>query len=767
MEIPVAVLAGEAPAGELVTEIVVRGQVRLDPELIRTRTRIRQGVRMDHKLLAEDIRTLWKLGWFDDIRIEWERTDGGIRLIYVIRERPTVSEIRFEGNSGIDDEKLREDLQFKLNSVYSPVQVDRTIERIRRRYEQDGYFLANIRAETRPARGQNTIAVVFHLDEGDKIRIRRIRFIGNQAFSDDQLKGEMLAKEHHAFSWFTDRGNFVREMLLRDSIALKNFYMDRGYVDAKISDPVVELTSGRDALFVTFHVTEGKQYHLRSIRIAGDLLEPEDSLLARMQSKPGLVFSRSRLLEDQAAIERVYGDASYAFANVTIIPRPVDVETEKPEIALEISIDQGPSVTVRRIHISGNSRTRDNVIRREIRLAEGDKFSTSALERSRQKIRQLGFFDEIDFTKERVPGRPGEVDIRFTVTERSTGSLNIGGGYSSFDGLFVFSQIQQQNLFGRGQSLGFSGTLGKRAKQISVQYRDPRFYDSYWGYGVTGEASDRKLFDFQSLRVGGSLSVSYDFTSISPFFDGFSASVGLFGFRNKLKGFSPQLVALGDRIRSDTVKTGFDFNLFLDRLDDRIDPSDGSRHTASFRTAFNLFDIDPSVVSNFNSYDFSGTYFKKLFWEVVGVAKWQVSFLQRRESFFLLIEERYYGGGITNLRGYDPFSVSPFDIGNNGRPVRIGGDKAGYLSGELVFPLYKPARLKAVVFMDAGNVYNDHQMIFSAPWLADWGAGIRWFSPVGPIRLELGFPLVKPRYLTADGSRFGSPVFNFTIGQLF
>ncbi len=755
------------PAGQMITDIHVRGQIRVDPEMIRGRTRTKPGSKLDRRILADDLRALWKLGWFDDIRVEWEAAPDGIRLIYVVKERPTISEIKFEGNDAVDKDKLKEDLQFKVNSVYSPTLVDKSVEKMRRRYEQEGHFLAGIRAETEPASGQNTVKVVFHIEEGDKIRIRRIRFIGNQAFTESELQKQMKTKEQGAFSWFSDNGNFVREMLLYDSLQLKNFYLDNGYVDVKITDPVVELTPSRDALFVTFTITEGKQYHIQSVKLSGDMVEPEDQLMARLVAKPGDVFSRSKILEDQNTIERVYGDQSYAFTNVTLIPRPSAVDTDKPQIDLEINIDKGPSVSVRRVHISGNSRTRDNVIRREVRLAEGDKYNTTALERSQQKIRQLGFFDEVEFSKERVPGAPDQIDIRFTVTERSTGSLNVGGGYSSLDGLFVFSQIQQQNLFGRGQSLAFAGQFGKRSRSISIQYRDPRFNDSYWGYSLTGDATLRKFVDFESLRVGGSVGVSYDFTSISPFFDGFSATVGFFGFRTRLKGLSPQLVALGDRVRSDTVKTGFDFSMILNRLDDNIDPTTGTRHVVSMRSAVNVFSVDPTVVSHFNSFDAQGTYFHKLFWGVVGVAKWQAMFLQRREPFYLLVEERYFGGGIDNLRGYDPFSVSPFDIGQNGQPVRIGGNKAGYVSGELVFPLYKPARLKGVVFMDAGNVYNDKQTIFSSPWLVDWGAGIRWFSPVGPIRLELGFPLVKPRSVVADGSHFTSPVFNFTIGQLF
>ncbi len=755
------------PAGETIVDIHVRGNLRVDPELIRQRTRTRAGTKLNRRYLAEDIRTLWKMGWFEDIRIEWETADGGIRLIYVIKERPTVSAIKFQGNDDIGDDKLKEDLQFKVNSVYSPSAVDKTVERIRRRYEQEGHFLASIRTEIEPAEGQNTIRVVFHIDESDKIRIRRIRFIGNKAFGEDALKNELQTKEQHMFSWFTDRGNYVREMLLYDALKLKNFYLDNGYVDAKISDPVVELAESRQALYVTFSIVEGKQYKIDAVQVTGDLIRSEDELRSALGTKPGLIFSRSKLLEDQAALERVYGDESYAFANVTLIPKPKDVESETPQIDLEINIDKGPQVSVRRVHISGNSKTRDNVIRREVRLAEGEKYSTSALEKSQQKIRQLGFFDEVEFTKERVPGSPDQIDIRFTVTERSTGSLNLGGGYSSLDGLFVFSQIQQQNLFGRGQSLSFSGQLGKRSKVIQLQYRDPRFYDSYWGYSVSGEASQRKFFDFETLRVGGQIGVSYDFTSISPAFDGFAASIGFFGFRTKLTGLSPSLVALGDRIRNDTVKTGFDFGVVLNRLDDNIDPSRGHRHSARFQTAVNVFGVDPSVVSHFNMYEFTGTYFKPLFWNVIGVAKWQMRFLQRRESFFLLIEERFFGGGIDNLRGYDSASVSPFDVGQSGQAVRIGGDKEGYVSGELVFPIYKPARLKGVVFVDAGNVYADNQFIFSAPWLVDVGGGIRWFSPVGPIRLELGVPLVKPKYLTADGSGFSAPVFNFTIGQLF
>lgn len=762
-----AEVSTRAPEGQIVLDIVVRGHIRVDPEVIRSRTRTKAGNPLNRKTLADDIRTLWRLGWFEDIQVEWETVPDGIRLIWAIRERPTVSEIAFQGNDDIDTDKLKEDLQFKANSVYSPTAVDRTLERIRRRYEQEGHFLASIRADTEPSAGQNTVKLTFHIEEGDKVLIRRIRFIGNKAFPESELRSQMLTKEQSMFRWFNDNGNYVREMLLRDSLVLKNFYLDNGYIDVKISDPVVELTSGRDALFVTFSVVEGKQYHVDSVRITGDLLETEALLLERLGTKPGETFSRARILDDQTVLERIYGDQSYAFANVTIIPRPLDVDSEKPRVALEINIDKGPSVSVRRVHISGNSRTRDNVIRREVRIPEGEKFSTTALERSQQKIRQLGFFDEVEFTKERVPGVPNQIDIRFTVTERSTGSLNVGGGYSSLDGLFVFSQIQQQNLFGRGQSLAFAGQLGKRSRSISIQYRDPRFYDSYWGYALTGDATQRKFFDFESLRVGGSLGVSYDFTSISPFFDGFSASIGFFGFRTKLSGLSPQLVALGDRVRNDTVKTGFDFTMLLNRLNDNIDPTVGSRHSASLRTAVNIFGVDSSVVSHFNLYEFSGTYFHPLFWNVIGVAKWQMSFLQRREPFYLLIEERFFGGGIENLRGYDPGSVSPFDVGQNGQAVRIGGNKQGFVSGEMVFPIYKPAKLKGVVFVDAGNVYSDHQMIFSGPWLADWGAGIRWFSPVGPIRLELGFPLVKPKYLTADGSGFGTPVFNFTIGQLF
>lgn len=768
-----ALQAPEAPTVHVagrIRDIRVQGNQRTEAEQVHLVIRTRVGEPVSRETLAQDVRDLYALGLYSDIAVDVEEAEGGYVVTFQVAERPSVAKVKIEGADEVKDEDIEEAIGISQNTVFTDAKIEAAKKRILAKYAEKGYYLAQVDVRAERDEERNHVHLTFHIDEGEPVHVRWIEFKGNKAFSSAKLKtlDGLLTTEEGLFSWISDSGKYQEEALEQDLQRLTLFYLDEGYLLIRVGKPVTALTRDRKSIYITIPIEEGPRFKIGKLGVAGDLLWPAEELLKDLETKEGDFFSRRKVVEDAQKLSNRYGDQSYAFANVTPDSRTWE-EGGRHYVDFTFLIEKGEPVSVNRILIAGNVKTRDKVIRREMRIVEGAKFNRTLFERSKQRIQRLGFFEDVAYSIERVPGARDRVNVKFEVKERPTGSVQVGAGFSSLDKFFAQAQISQANLFGRGQRLEFQGQIGGKLQSLSVTFEDPRVFDTYWSGSISGFSVRRTDVGFETATDGGSLRVGYELTELSPLLEDVSASVGI-SFRHIKLGDSAGILSQLNNdnplyVNLDSITSSLSLNMARVTFNDRLDPTDGTRHFASVEYADNIFALGLDT-NRFVRYQFDGSYYHRLPAKFVGSLRWSIGLLQRREQLDSLFQERFRGGGITDLRGYSTRSVGPYQRTKSGQLYLLGGDKEFYSSAEIIIPtpLSDEFRLRPVIFFDLGNVYNDNEAFFSSV-LMDTGFGIRWFSPLGPIRFEFGWPLNNDPAHTGRRSVSG-PVFNFTIGQL-
>ena len=442
------------------------------------------------------------MGFFDDVRADLSERDGRWVLTYTVVERPLIREVRVEGNKALDREELEKALKIRPQTILDPIKVRRGIDDARKEYEKKGYLDVDIR-EVPESVGEGEVALVFKVDEGKLIRIQDIHFEGARAFSAFTLRSVLQTQREWFLSFVTGAGNLDREVLKTDVERLTAFYYDNGYIEVRIDEPVVERKD--EGLFVTFKIDEGQVFNVGEVGIGGDLLPHNDDLLGLLAMKTGEIFRASRLREDIALLTEKYGDEGYAFVNV-IPDTGVDPEARIVDVTYEVS--QGPEVSFERIEISGNTKTRDKVIRRELRVAEQQRFSGSGLRVSQERIRRLGFFEDVNLTTRRAEGRSDKLNLLVDVKEGPTGSFAAGAGISSGEAFLFNVRLSEINLFGRGQRLALNADIGSIRRNFTLSFTEPYFLDTDILLGV--EAFSWRLLFIDFTREGTGGAIRYD-----------------------------------------------------------------------------------------------------------------------------------------------------------------------------------------------------------------------------------------------------------------
>ncbi|HEX5772685.1 MAG TPA: outer membrane protein assembly factor BamA, partial [Geomobilimonas sp.] len=511
----VALLAGFARAeGEKITDIQVKGNRRIESAAILNAIRLKSGDLLYADKVDADIRAIYKLGHFQDITAETvSAADKGVVLVYRVVEKGIVRDVKIEGTKELTAEKVREVLEVKPNAVYSPKDVAGSVKKIRKLYADEGYYLAEVETQT-DKRGETDVRVVFKITEGKKILIKKIEFEGNRAFTPRQLKKAMETGEKWMLSWLTGAGTYKEDVLRNDVNLIADLYFNIGYVNVKVGEPKVELLPDKSALVVTIGITEGEQFRTGTIGFKGDLLEKEAELAARMKLKTGDVFSRGLLRNDVFALTDVYADKGYAFANVAPQTR---VNPESKTIDLVFDMEKGEQVYLDRINISGNTKTRDKVVRRELRVTEGSLYSSTGIKRSKTNLMNLGYFEEANITTAKGSA-DNKLNMNVEVKEKATGTFSVGAGYSSLDGLIGQGSVQQANFLGLGLKANLSASLGGKSQTYNVGVTDPYFLDSKWTFGGDIYRSERDYVDFSRRVTGFDLKGGYPLTdSVSTF----------------------------------------------------------------------------------------------------------------------------------------------------------------------------------------------------------------------------------------------------------
>ncbi|RYZ09332.1 MAG: outer membrane protein assembly factor BamA [Myxococcales bacterium] len=784
----------ELARGLPILRIVVAGNRRITPEDVVTYLRERTGQEFSPEVLTQDVRELYGSGFFDDIEVDLERLQEGVILRFVVRERPSVNAVTFEGNDEIDKDDLKEGIELKANTILSPPAIRRSIQKIRDMYAEKGYFLAEVESETVPQKN-NEVEVKFKIREQGQVSVKRVTFIGNESISTEELRSLMFIGNPGLLA-FGSGGPFRQDAFERDIAVISAMYYDRGFLAVAVSTPRVMLTPDRTGIEITITIDEGPRYKIRQLRVYergedGKEVEPiggRRNLRMMVRAKAGDYFNRAALLEDLQAIRTLYRDNGYA--NVDANPQ-TQLDPATNEVDVFVPVVRGPLVHFERIEVRGNGKTRDKVIRRELEVFEGGLFHETKLDKSKRRVTALGYFERVDISMEQGSA-PDKMNVYVEVAERPTGTFQVGAGFSSVENFIATAQIQQANLFGNGQSLSLQGQFSSLRQLVNISFFEPYFLDSLFNASINLYDQQRYYRDFAQASLGGSVTLGYPliapelYASISYTASRDTVSTDrappLLGTTSSISVFQrlPLANLFNDGFTS-SIRPGLTF----DTRDNRLFPTKGIYVSASTEFAGKYLGSE----NEFIRHKVTGRFYYPVFWNFVLKLNTEFGHVTSPSQDGVPIFARFFLGGIYDLRGFDFRSIGPRlpltgSTDPNSAPItngaNIGGNLQYYQNLELEFPIVESVGLKGVLFTDAGNAWNlEENYCRAASGIVNevtspcfhgvsslknlrtsYGFGFRWFSPLGPLRFEWGYPFKPLSYEQASQ-------FEFTIGNFF
>ena len=749
----VALIAPRAGhAAPPITRVDITGNVRVEEDAIRVHLQSQAGTPFDQDALDKDIRAIYAMGFFDQVTAEAAQEARGVVLTFRVHERPLVRGVTIEGTEEVKKEEVEQALRVRPHTILDPERARAGIEAAKKLYGEKGYLDTTIAYTTAPV-GENEVDVTYTVTEGPLVRIDEIDFEGNEAFSDRTLNGIMQTKEEWILSFVTGAGNLNKDVLKADVERLTAWYYDHGYVTVQIAEPRIERRD--DGLGVTIAITEGEQFTVGKVGIEGkDVPQVPEDVVGKLATKQGEIFEASTLRDDVQLLTDRMSEDGFAFAKIE--PQTM-VNPEAKTVEITFVVERGAPVTVERIEVTGNTKTRDYVVRREMRLQEGELFSGTRLRKSREALQRLGFFSEVNVTT-RKGAADDQMHVLVDVKEAQTGAFSAGAGFSSADNLLFNVRIQENNLFGRGQRLLLNADVGSIRRNIIVSFTEPYFRGTPLTVGLDAFSWRLRFDEFSREGTGGSISFTYPVTA--------------WGY-DSLWGFP-----------LDEVRAGIDYRLERAEINDldffataSIRAEEGSSVISS---------VTPKLSRNTLNHAFDPTAgsYQDLSLEVAGLGgdrflkaeargRWYYTFWKPKSwgditySFGanlaygfgdegiggdeLPLFERYFPGGINTIRGFASRSLGPFEqrkdrFGEVVATNPIGGSTQFIMNNEIIFPIVPGIGLKGVVFADVGNAYTAEEVFSWDETRVAVGAGARWLSPLGPLRVELGLPLRKKRH---------------------
>lgn len=774
-----------------VTLVEVQGNRRIEAATILAKVKTRAGTVFSPTQIKEDIKSLYQLGHFEDVQVKTEGFENGLKVLFVVSEKPLLREINYEGNKDIPLEKMKEIVTVLPRTAFNLQLIQENAEKIRLKYQDEGFYHAIVTPVISEVRGGDK-NVVFLIEEGEKIRLTEVLITGNEAISAGDIKKVMKNQEHWLFSFLGSSGTLRTEDLKNDTDAIRDLYYNKGYIQVQISEPVIEehavtehtvefmgeteTYTTRNEVTLRIAVKEGEQFTVGAITLKGNTLLSADELTKEMKLRRGDVFSREMLRQDVARIMDRYDSISRPFANVT--PQ-FDIDQARRTVAISIDIQEGGEVHIGRIDITGNTKTRDKVIRREMRLDEGDLYSKKSLRRSYERINNLNFFENVEITPERRAQDP-VMDLQVKVKEKLTGNLSIGGGYSSVDKLMGIAEVTQGNLGGRGQLLKFKTQWGKTSRIYQISFMEPYLFDEpVWGR--IDVYNQNKEYDGYNLKTNGfALAAGKSYTEFVSASLRYSLDRSNIYHVTKTPTYllQKQLDSYGDVVTTSAMTA----SLQRDSRDFYLDPKTGSRNSISLTYAGGPLGGDPNFIKSVAD----SSWFFPLMWDTVFMVRGRVGFAGTLSELPLPTGERFFVGGATTVRGYRYGSLGPrepsygalyqYENGvvkidpNTGLPLvasevqtgynRLGGSKELIFNVEYTFPIVPAARLKGLVFYDMGRAFDTRELISIRALRHSYGWGFWWLSPIGPLRFEWG-------YIINEKTTDEKSMFEFSIGTLF
>jgi len=729
----------QIPSGGTISEIRVEGTQRVEPETVRSYMLVQPGDPFDSDRIDRSLKSLFATGLFADVAL---RREGDTLIVRVV-ENPIINRIAFEGNHKLSDQTLDAEVQLKPRVVYTRTKVQSDVKRILDVYRRNGRFAASVDPKVIPLE-QNRVDLVFEIDEGPVTGVRSITFVGNHEFSASRLREILQTKESRWYRFFSSDDNYDPDRLTYDRELLRKFYLAEGYADFRVVSAVAELAPARDGFFITFTIEEGERYRFGKIDVTNQIKDVKiDDLKPLVTVAQGDWYNADQVDKTIAALTEALGNRGYAF--VDIQPR-VKRNADNRTIDVTFEIKEGPRVYVERIDITGNVRTLDKVIRREFRLVEGDAFNTSRLQRSEQRIKNLGFFKKTDVTTN--PGSsPDKTVIGVNVEEQSTGEFSVGAGFSTSEGVLGDISIRERNLLGRGQDLRIGTVIAQRQQQVDLSFTEPYFLERNLaaGFDLFEINQDNQLIgQFNQFTVGGSLRMGYQITE--PLRQTLKYTLR----QDTINNVQPTASRFIQEETGTRNTSAVGQVLLYDKRDNRLDPSAGY---------FGQLGVDVAGLGGDVRYVrtlLTGGYYYSVAPQWVLSLTGEGGYIHGIEDT-VRIEDRFFVGG-DNLRGFATGGIGPRDLATNDA---LGGNIYYVGTVSLGFPVGLPQELGITgrVFSDFGSLFNldekgdtiadPHSLRVSA------GFGVSWASPLGPIKLDLAVPVKRESFDKKQFFRIG------------
>ncbi len=750
----------------VIRDIRIEGIQRVEAGTVFGYLPVKVGETMTEERAAEAIRALFATGLFTDVRVEVE----GNVLVVVVAERPAIAQIDFVGMKEFPADKVRKALRdngIAEGRTYDKALIDQAEQEIKRQYLASGRYGVTVTTTITPL-DRNRVAVNFTIDEGEVAKIRAINIVGNHAFSEKELLELMQLQTPGWLSWYTKNDQYSRQKLSADLETIRSYYLNRGYLDFNIDSTQVSITPDKRDIYIVINVTEGDKYTVSSVKLGGDLLLPEPELMRLITIKPGEPFSREKLAESSKQITERLGNEGYAFANANAVP---DVDKEKRTVAFTIMIDPGRRVYVRRINVVGNTKTRDEVVRRELRQLEGAFYDGQKLQDSRKRVDRLGYFDGVELETEPVTGTTDQVDVTLKVKEKPTGAVLFGLGFSSSDKLIVQGSISQANIFGSGKAITLNANTSKVNRNLGLAYTNPYFTvdgvsAGFNIYDRRFDAAALNLGNYTTETLGAGVSAGFPITDL----DRISVGLGVEQTKIDLEDNPPpRLATFVAQNGSDPVALPLTLSWVRDRRNSALLPTEGTLQRLIGEVALPGVDLTYYKITYDASWYYPVT--RDITTMLRGLIGWGGGYSGKELPFF----KNYYAGGTNSVRGFEQATLGPQD--SNGV---LGGSRSVLGTAEVLVPfpgMGQDKSLRIGWFVDAGQVWldqpglglgdkttfvdsNGQLQTLDLSLRYSTGAIFAWTSPFGPLRAYYSFPLNNQ-----PGDRLQK--FQFVFGQQF
>ncbi|MBU6479510.1 MAG: outer membrane protein assembly factor BamA [Nitrospirae bacterium] len=749
---PVLAVAAEQ-AGVKVTAIEIRGNKRIELPAVAGRLTLKPGDPYTPENVRGQIKILYETGYFEDVQVETESGTGGVALTFLVREKPFITEIVFDGNQELSDDKLKEKITIKSQAFLDQPQAKESAEKIRLAYQEDGYFNCRVIPVVQTL-DEDRKRLTFFVKEGDKARVKTVNFDGLHAATKDEMFKVMATREWVPWyglvtqlklpSFLSDAGVLKREEMNNDVERIKEILLNKGYLNAQVGLPTVELSDDKKWFVVSYTVMEGEPFTVAEVGFRGNTVFEDPELRQGLKIKEGEIFQRQKIRDEITRLTDLYGSKGYSFADVSPSVTP---NMEDRTATIILTIKEGEMMRIRQININGNEKTKDNVIRREIRVDEQDVIDTPSLKRSFQRLNNLNFFETVEI----LPAQVGvdKVDLNVRVKEKPTGQFSIGGGFSTLDKLVAIADITEGNLGGNGWMGRIRGQLGQQRTLGLITFRNPYLNDSLTSMQLDVYRSMTNYITYFEKKSGASITFGRWLSEYA------SGSVSLFAeqlnFSDPQDGICPDVFPLICSQLGNQTTTGFRTSLARDTRDYYLDPRTGWRASVGF-------DLGTPYLggsNNFYKYYFDVIKYTPLPYDTRISVRARYGAAVGIEGKPIPLTERYFVGGINTMRGFVFGQAGPVTTSN----TLLGATKELIFNNDFIFTISSDAKLNGVIFFDYGKGFDDNEPL-SFHLRKTAGIEGRWISPFGPLRAAYGLNLA-PRERERKG------VFEFTIGSLF